>query len=187
MIGHAAAGRTTPRKPISDVTPPADRRRLIYGGHVPSMARALRLQTGWPMRQMIVAITGGKPWPTPALAGDNPARLGQKCWMWPRMGAPGVERDPAAAGSQVNEDRARGRAEGCGRENTCRKSCPGSGLLGAGAGVIRGCEALRRCADIHAEGPKNQPHQFTGSARCKCPGRSRSGGPIKFPQTGDQS
>ena len=52
-----------------DVTPRADRRRLIYGGHVMSMARALSFN-GLANAQMIVAINGGSH-ANPCFAGDT--------------------------------------------------------------------------------------------------------------------
>jgi 2-methylfumaryl-CoA hydratase len=52
-----------------DVTPRADRRRLIYGGHVISMARALSFN-GLANAQMIVAINGGSH-AHPCFAGDT--------------------------------------------------------------------------------------------------------------------
>ena len=52
-----------------DVTPRADGRRLIYGGHVMSMARALSFN-GLANAQMIVAINGGSH-ANPCFAGDT--------------------------------------------------------------------------------------------------------------------
>jgi len=52
-----------------DVTPRADGKRLIYGGHVMSMARALSFN-GLANAQMIVAINGGSH-ANPCFAGDT--------------------------------------------------------------------------------------------------------------------
>jgi len=70
-----------------DVTPRADRRRLIYGGHVLSMARALSFN-GLANAQMIVAINGGSH-ANPCFAGDTLRAWSEVLDVAP-MGAPGV-------------------------------------------------------------------------------------------------
>ena len=72
-----------------------DGRRLIYGGHVISMARALSFN-GLANAQMIVGLNGG--------AHANPCYGGDTIRAWSEVldkaetPAPGVWRDPVAAG-----------------------------------------------------------------------------------------
>ncbi|MHA7887196.1 MaoC family dehydratase [Roseicyclus sp.] len=70
-----------------DVTPRADRRRLIYGGHVMSMARALSFN-GLANAQMIVAINGGSH-ANPCFAGDT-VRAWSEVLDTAETAAPGV-------------------------------------------------------------------------------------------------
>lgn len=70
-----------------DVTPRADGKRLIYGGHVMSMARALSFN-GLANAQMIVAINGGSH-ANPCFAGDT-VRAWSEVLDVAETGAPGV-------------------------------------------------------------------------------------------------
>jgi 2-methylfumaryl-CoA hydratase len=78
-----------------DATPREDRKRLIYGGHVMSMARALSFN-GLANAQCIVAINAGST-PIPALPATRCGR-GPKCSTPPETPAPGVGAIRSAAG-----------------------------------------------------------------------------------------
>jgi 2-methylfumaryl-CoA hydratase len=70
-----------------DATPREDRKRLIYGGHVMSMARALSFN-GLANAQCIVAINAGAT-PIPA-SRATPCGPGPRCWTTARHLRPGV-------------------------------------------------------------------------------------------------
>jgi hypothetical protein len=114
-----------------------DGKRLIYGGHVISLARALSFN-GLANAQMIVALNGGAH-ANPCFAGDT-----VKAWseVLDRAETAAPASGPSGCGwSRSSRARASLCAEGRGREIPAR-GLAGSGLLGADAEVRAECDRI---------------------------------------------
>ncbi len=102
-----------------DATQREDGRRLIYGGHVISLARALSFN-GLANAAMIVALNGGAH-ANPCFAGDT-VRAWSEVLDKAETGAPGVGALRLRLVA-VKDGHGALRAEGCGRASTCRACC----------------------------------------------------------------
>ena len=102
-----------------DATRREDGRRLIYGGHVISLARALSFN-GLANAQAGRRRSTPAPTPTPA-SPATPSAPGPRCSTRPRRAAPGRRRAPAAHGG--GEGGRRPSRSGTRRGSTCPRCC----------------------------------------------------------------